>query len=268
MAEVNLPIFLLTDFGTRDHYAGQVKAVILGIAPGATIVDLTHDATPFDAEHGAWLLETALPALPERAVVMAVVDPGVGSARREMVVPCGGRLFVGPDNGVLSAAFPGAVRDGREANALDVRELCEPQFRRTNVSNTFHGRDIFAPAAAHLSRGLDYRRLGPPVPGPLVLPPFGGEPAGFGELRGRVIHVDRFGNVITTIRAAQMFPTCTVEVAGRPIGSRVRTFADAPAGVPFCHADSSGFLAIALNRGNAAAELGIDRNDPVVVRQT
>jgi S-adenosyl-L-methionine hydrolase (adenosine-forming) len=263
---MSLPIFLLTDFGTRDAYVGQVKAVIAGIAPGAPVIDLSHEVAPFDIEHGAWLLDASLPFLPERAVVMAVVDPGVGSARKELVAPSGGRFFVGPDNGVLSSAFPEEVREGQTPGALDVRELCEPQFRRTSVSATFHGRDIFAPAAAHLANGVDYRFFGPPVPAPVILAACCGQPAGLGELRGRVIHIDRYGNLITTIHSSQLFPRFSLDVAGHTIDTHVRTFSDAPEGLPFCHVDSSGYVAVAVNRGSAARELGIERNDPVTVR--
>jgi hypothetical protein len=274
MAHVTRPIFLLSDFGLRDAYAGQVKAVIAGIAPEARIFDLSHDVEPFAVDEGAWLLETSIETLPGDAVVLAVVDPGVGTERLEIAVFAAGRVFVGPDNGLLSGAFPESCRPVGERAAsaavppgVEVRELCSPLFRRSVVSNTFHGRDIFAPAAAHLAQGVDPGRLGPCVERVALLGPFRGVPAGFGELHGRVIHVDRFGNLVTTIRAAELFPEFEVLIGGHRVDTRVRTFAEAPAGVPFCHADSSGYLAVAVNAGDAARTLGVSRGEPVLVRR-
>lgn len=265
MAEVNRPIFLLSDFGLASAFAGQVRAVIAGIAPGASVIDLAHDVSPFAVEEGAWLLETSLAVLPPGAVVMAVVDPGVGGARRELVVASGGHLFVGPDNGLLSAAFGDRLPGGTRPET-DVRELCSPQFRRPHVSPTFHGRDIFAPAAAHLANGVDYRLLGPPMGDAAIFPAFAAAPGEHGELGGRVVHIDRFGNLITTIRPAQLFPRFVIEAGGAAVDSHVRTFSDAPEGVPFCYADSSGFIAIAVNEGSAAETIGLRRGDPVTVR--
>lgn len=256
METLTRPIFLLTDFGTRDHHVGQVRAVISGIAPGAPIHDLTHDADPFAVDHGAWLLETSLPALPGAAVVLAVVDPGVGSSRRAIAVSSDGQFFVGPDNGILS----GALR-----HSCTGVELASPEFRRTPVAPTFHARDIFGPAAAHLASGLELRRLGPPLKDPVVLPPFcAGEDAS-GRLIGYLVHIDRFGNAISTVRASQLPPAYAVHIGERRIEASVRTFADAPAGAPSCYIDSSGFLAITINQGDAARTLGLARGDSLVV---
>lgn len=267
MEKLSRPLFLLTDYGTRDTYVGQVKAVIAGVAPGAPVIDLTHEVSPFAVDEGAWLLETALPVLPENAVVVAVVDPGVGSSRRALVVAAGGRLFIGPDNGLLSAVFGEERRGGAATgtDAIDARELCEAQLWRPQVSATFHGRDVFAPAAAHFAAGLDYRHAGPPVADPVLLPPFCGRPDGFERLVGEVIHVDRYGNLVTTIRAAQLFPRFALEVCGHMVDTRVRTFADAPDDRPFCHVDSSGFLAVAVREGSAAAAIEAERGDRVVL---
>jgi S-adenosylmethionine hydrolase len=261
------PIFLLTDFGTRDSYVGQVRAVLATIAPRSPVHDITHEVASYAIEEGAWLLETIIPVLPPDAVVMAVVDPGVGTARKPLIVERGRRIFVGPDNGLLSAAVDEAHRAGSATAPLaGVRELANPQFFRPVVSGTFHGRDIFAPCAAHVAGGLDHCCLGPPAASMVLLPPFCGQPDGFGRLAGHVVHVDRYGNLLTTIRGHQLFPAFDLEVAGRVVDRRVRTFADAPAGQPFCHVDSSGFLAIALNQASAAEALGVGRGAPVVVR--
>lgn len=267
------PIIMLTDFGTRDAYAGQVKAVIAAIAPAAPIIDLTHDIAPYAIDEGAWMLEVTLPLLPPRAIVLGVVDPGVGTARAEVAIGVGGRTFVGPDNGLFSALLPEASREALTApgplpapeGGVAV-ELSDPRFHRPTVSATFHGRDIFGPSAAHLAAGVAITDLGPPRATLTAFPAFCGRPARPGVLDGYVVHIDRYGNLITTIRAHQLFPAFVLELAGHEVDRHVRTFADAPPGVPFCHVDSSGFLAIALNRGNAAQHLGVERGAPVRVR--
>lgn len=275
MDAVTPPIFLLTDFGTRDAYVGQVKAVIAGIAPGATITDLTHEIAPYAIDEAAWVLETTLPLLPPGAIVLAVVDPGVGTARGVVAIRVDGRHFVGPDNGLFSALLPEVVRAPLTAptsvpipggNAIVAVDLSEPRYRRPVVSSTFHGRDIFGPAAAHLATGVEITDFGPPRPSLVALPPFRGRSAELGALDGYVVHIDRYGNLVTTIRACQLRPAFTLEVAGHEVDRQVRTFADAPPGVPFCHADSTGFVAIALNRGNAARHFGVERGAAVRVR--
>lgn len=270
---MNRPIFLVTDFGARDSYVGQMKAIIAGIAPGARVFDLTHEIEPFSVEEGAWTLDITLDALPLNAIVVAVVDPGVGTTRRPILVEAEGRGFLGPDNGLLSVALPAEIRDELEGATevegigaiLAVRELSSPQYRRPNVSATFHGRDIFAPAAAHLAAGLDSRLLGPPTNQMIAIPTFSGRPGQFGELHGHIIHIDRFGNLITTIRAAQLFPGFCLSINNIEVDTRVHTFGNAPAGVPFCYADSAGFVAVGMNRASAAVRLDVKRHDRVLV---
>src|SRR5215212_7192244 len=191
------PIFFLTDFGLADTYVGIVKAVILQVAPDARIVDLTHDIPPQDVRAGAFALLTAAPYLPEDAVVLAVVDPGVGTDRRPVAVQAGRRTFVGPDNGLFSWVVDAASK----AVVLD-----RPRFWLPTVSATFHGRDLFGPAAAHLARGVPLTELGStvgtihPIPFPAVrrhLDTHGRVHAAHGE----IIHVDRYGNLITSLTA-------------------------------------------------------------------
>ena len=267
------PIVRLTDFGLHDAYVGQLKAVIASIAPGAPVIDLMHDVEPYAIDEGAWCLETSLPVLPEDAVVCAIVDPGVGTARKGLVVASGGRHFVGPDNGLLSAAFEPAQREQAAesgspvpAGTITVHELRSPQYALPMPSSTFHGRDIFAPAAAHLANHVDDRLFGPPLGEVVAFPPFAGRPGTMGELNGYIVHVDRYGNLVTTIRAAELFPHFELVVGGVTIVNRVRTFANVPEGQILCHADSSGFIAIAVHRGDASAVTGIRRGDPVLVR--
>ena len=271
-----LPIFLLTDFGTRDAYVGQVKAVLATRAPGALLLDLTHEVSPYAIDEGAWLLETSLPFLPAPAVVLAVVDPGVGSARLPIAVrvpvpgdPAAARYLVGPDNGLLSAAVPPEHRPSAPGPCpvpagLDVRAIESPDARLDAVSDTFHGRDLFAPAAAHIAATGDHRSLGPARETLTLMPPFSAQPEGDG-LRGTVVHVDRYGNLVTTIRKEQLPPSYSLDINGHRVERTVRTFSDAPPGALACHVDSSGFLAIAEREGNAAARTGAARGDAVLL---
>ncbi|MGD9933173.1 MAG: S-adenosyl-l-methionine hydroxide adenosyltransferase family protein [Dehalococcoidia bacterium] len=268
------PIFLLTDFGTRDSFAGQMRAVMASVAPGVAVYDLTHEVEPFAIDEGVWQLDVALDALPEDAVVCAVVDPGVGSGRRALCVERDSRTLIGPDNGLLSAGYAEETRGRADAGGSVVAlgsadratELCSPQYWAPRTSATFHGRDIFAPVAAHVAKGVDSKVLGTPVAEAVVFPACCGQPAAAArELHGYVVHVDRFGNLITTVRAAQLFPLFEIRIGGLVVDQRVRTFANSVEGVPFCYADSSGYLAIAINRASAAAALGIGRGEPVAV---
>ncbi len=251
-------VALLTDFGLADHYVGAMKGAVLGACPDATLVDLTHEVPAHDVEAGALALDASYRHFPGGTVFLAVVDPGVGSLRRPVAVGAGRWLFVGPDNGLFTFVLEAHPR-------ARVHLLANPAFYPLPVSPVFHGRDLFAPAAGHLARGMPLEQAGPPVDDParLELPPKTRTPEG---LAGVVVHVDRFGNLVTTIRAAQLFPSFELEVAGRVIARHVRTFADAPPAEPFCHVDSSGFIAIAVNMGSAAATLGVGRRTPVVVR--
>lgn len=253
-------IALLTDFGLRDSYVGQMKLVIAGIAPGVPIVDLCHDVEPQNVVQGAWLLETSLPYLPEGAVVVAVVDPGVGTDRRALALRVAGKTALAPDNGLLSgflahslrrSAIPGGSRVSLPKDVV-ARAISNPAVVLPQVSATFHGRDVFAPAAAWLARGSDISRLGPPVDDIVALPPFEAERLPDGSLRGQVVHVDRFGNLITTIRADQLPAHFTVRVGASEPVPFVRTFADVEGNAPLCHIDSSGFLAVAVREGSAA----------------
>jgi S-adenosylmethionine hydrolase len=184
-------ITLTTDFGVADGYVGTMKGVILGIVPDARLVDISHEITPQNVRQAAYVLYTAYPFFPLYTVHLAVVDPGVGGTRRPIALRTPVGYFVGPDNGILSY-----VMACEPVEALV--ELADPRYRLPHVSHTFHGRDVFAPAAAHLAAGIPIAALGPPVADPVTFPPPRLE-VGPDGITGEVLHADRFGNVITSI---------------------------------------------------------------------
>jgi S-adenosylmethionine hydrolase len=248
-------VALLTDFGTRDHYVGTMKGVILSVCPEATLVDITHDIPAHDIVAGALELAAAYRYFPAGTVFVAIVDPGVGSDRRGIAADAGGYRFVGPDNGLLSLAL-------RENGVARVVELCERKFARPTISRTFEGRDRFAPAAGWLARGTDLRAFGPLVLDPLTLdlPRATATAAG---LEGEVVRVDRFGNLITNIDqdALARFAADDIEVQiqDRHIARIVQTYGDVAAGDLCALVGSSGHLEIAQNSGNAADALRAGR---------
>ncbi len=265
-------ITLTTDFGLSDPYVGSLKGVILSINPDATIVDITHDIRPQRVEQAAFVLATAWPYFPPASIHLAVVDPGVGTERRAIALATPSGAFLGPDNGVLSAALPDQVRQAASAGPRLVHLppdtaahlVTDERFHRAPVSPTFHGLDVFAPAAAHLSLGTPVSDLGPAVPEVLALPPFRARPQADGSLAGRVIHIDRFGNLITDVRAEQMPRPPLVEICERRIEGLSRTYADRPGLLAVI--GSVGFLEIAVNGGSAARELGADIGEALCVR--
>lgn len=263
-------IGLLTDFGLRDGYVGVMKAVMLGIAPEAPLVDISHEVAPQDIEDGAWILGMAWRAFPEGSVLLCVVDPGVGSARRAVAVETHGRVFVGPDNGLFT--YPLSVRP-EEAALVRCVQLDEPRYHLPAPSATFHGRDIFAPCAASLAAGVSVAELGSSVdPATLVCLRIARQPMWQGDtVVGRVAHIDHYGNLITNIgpelaRLALAEPAARLSVARRELRARATHFAAGPADEPFFLQDSSGALAIAVRDGSAAATLGARRGDAVILR--
>ena len=256
-------ITLTTDFGTRDPFVGVLKGVILGIAPGVRLVDLTHEISPHDILEGALALEAAVPFFPPGTIHLAVVDPGVGSARRPLAVAAAGQHFVGPDNGLLSFLF---CAGGWRAVRLEATA-----YRLSTVSQTFHGRDVFAPAAAHLALGTPLGRLGPPVTDPVVIPWPTARRQG-DQLVGEVIHADRFGNLVTSVRTQDLETlgpafSLVVEVEDQEVGGVVGCYADLPPGGPGAVIGSSGRLEISVREGNALATTGARRGSTVRVRK-
>lgn len=256
-------VALLTDFGTRDHYAGTMKGVVLTVCPDATIVDIGHDIPAHDVMAGALELAACYRYFPHGTVFLVVVDPGVGSSRRGIAADVGDYKFVAPDNGVLSAVF-------LESPPKKVVELTERKYARPTVSRTFEGRDRFAPAAGHLAKGITLVSLGRSIanyqtidlPRPSV---------DAGELIGEVLRVDRFGNLITNIdrRTFEQFAAggpLAVEIGGTEVPRVVATYTEAPAGELCALFGSTDHLEVAINAGDAASSLQLSRGAPARVR--
>lgn len=242
-------ITLLTDFGTADYFVGAMKGVILSINPQAVITDITHEIPAQDVAAGAFSLLAAYDTFPAGTIHVAVVDPGVGSERRPIVVSAGEYLFVGPDNGIFTYIYD------RDPSNQAFQITNETYFRQP-VSNTFHGRDIFAPVAAALSTGLDPSFLGPRISDPIRL---------VKSVEPQIIHIDRFGNLITSLTRDQFKEGTSLIINGTVI-SKVRRFFGEGIGKqdePFVIWGSAGFLEIAVNGGSAAQILGVKRGDAI-----
>jgi S-adenosylmethionine hydrolase len=265
-------ISLTTDFGQADGYVGTMKGVILGICPEAALVDISHEIRPQAVRQAAYVLSTAVPYFPAGAVHLVVVDPGVGSDRRPIAVQTQRAIYVAPDNGVLNLVL------ARDAARLVVH-LEAPGYCLSQVSATFHGRDIFAPAAAHLACGADPRHMGALLPASdlVHLPNLTPTPNPDGSYQAHVLHIDRFGNLVTNIPLTKgqtpisnIPPTegrtpIRITIGREQITGLHRTFADVPPGALLAYVGSSGYLEIAEREGNASARLGVDLGDPVHV---
>jgi S-adenosyl-L-methionine hydrolase (adenosine-forming) len=261
-------ITFLTDFGLQDDFVGTCHGVIAKIAPDARVIDVTHGVRPGHVLQGALVLANTLPYMPA-GVHLGVVDPGVGSNRRALALrDQEGRLYVGPDNGLL---LPAADRFGGVAQA---HELANAEYSLQPVSRTFHGRDLFSPAAAHLAAGVALEELGPPVdPDQLVRLELPEPEVGHNRIRAVALVVDRFGNISLNLRReqldqAELAPGTRVELTCH--GERfyaifARTFADAPRGSLILYEDSYGSLALAVSRGSAALLLRVEEGGEIVL---
>jgi S-adenosylmethionine hydrolase len=255
-------IALLTDFGTRDHYAGTMKGVALSLCPDATLVDITHDIPPHDVLGGALELAASYKYFPAGTIFLAVVDPGVGSQRRAIAADAGGYRFVGPDNGVLTLVF-------RESPPKRVVEITERRYARPTVSRTFEGRDRFAPAAAWLAKGIELTGLGRALTSwqTLHVP----EPvAGAKEVAGEVLRVDRFGNLVSNIdrRTFDRFAESgriDIAAGSHTVARLVATYAEAESGEVCALFGSTEHLEIAVNGGSAAERLQLGRGAKVTL---
>lgn len=252
-------ITLTTDFGDSDHFVGVMKGVILSIAPRCTIVDITHQVSPYEIVEGAFTISEAWRYFPKKTIHVAVVDPGVGTARRPILVEAAGHCFLGPDNGVLSMIY------GREK--CKVRHIHNQRFWLPERSNTFHGRDIFAPVAAHLAKGVKPAQIGPVIGDYLRVDLAKLERTAKHCWTGAVLKVDRFGNLITSFHVRDL-----PEIASRPVAvlagvrsieRRVGNFAQGEFGEPVLIVGSSGYLEVAVNQGSAAKLLGCGAGAPM-----
>lgn len=274
MNETARIITLTTDFGTSDAYVGIMKGVILGINPNTRIVDLTHAIPPQDIYEAAFSIYAAYRYFPKGTIHIIVVDPGVGSDRQAIVSHIDNAFFVCPDNGVLSYLLPGVENQGR--HAIDSVAIQNSAYCLPEVSNTFHGRDIFAPVAAHLSLGVPLDDIGPAVPTlvqlPIQVPEFSGN-----TLTGQIVKIDRFGNAITNIPETAIarlesaltaeMPIYEIRVGSVRLNRLNRAYAESGIGEPLAIIGSSGLLEIAINSGNAKEDLAIKRGDPVIVQR-
>lgn len=257
-------ITLTTDFGLNDHFVGTMKGVILGIVPEAEIVDISHSVQAFDVLDGALSIAQAYSFFPERTVHMVVVDPGVGTARRPIVASTDRYHFVGPDNGVLSLVY------GKEER-LHVRHVTAEHYFLQPLSNTFHGRDIFAPLAAYVAKGVDPAKFGDEVEDFVRFNAPRPKPINEHQLRGVVLKVDRFGNLITNITPEdipaifQERSAFKILIGGREVIEIKSTYAEGAPGEIFGILGSMGYLEIAANRGAAAQILGIGKGTDVNV---
>src|SRR5580698_6813630 len=253
------PITLTTDFGTSDHFVGTMKGVILGISPRAQIVDITHEIAPQDVNEAAFVIAQAWRYFPKGSIHVVVVDPGVGSARRPVLCEAEGHFFIAPDNGILSMIYDSARHK--------VRVLSNEKLFLKNVSKTFHGRDVFAPAAAHLAKGIAPAKFGKPIHD--AVRNFLLKPARLSrhDWSGVVLKVDRFGNLITNFHVDE-FP----EIRQHPIELRAglekitrlaSTYAETAIGELFAIVGSSGFIEVVVNQGSAARSLGVAARSPL-----
>jgi len=255
-------ITLLTDFGTSDHYVGAMKGVLLTICPEAVIADITHEVTPYRVAEGAFKLAQSWACFPPGTVHVAVVDPGVGGRRRCIAVEAAGHYFVGPDNGIFSMVLD-------QTGPARAYALTEAGFFRNPVSRTFHGRDVFAPVAAHLASGVPAAAFGPPVP-ELVRPSsWAPVRTGPGNWTGMVLAVDRFGNIVTNLDSAEFAWLAGAPFLAEAGALRVTCFADtyeaAPPDRPFLVPGSSGYLEISLRQASAAGLAGCAAGIPLIL---
>jgi S-adenosylmethionine hydrolase len=261
-------VALLTDFGHQDHYVGAVKGAVLAACPAATLLDVGHEVPPHDVLSGAFSLSACYRAFPRGTVFLAVVDPGVGSERRALALEADGYFFVGPDNGLFTLVLA-------EAGRVRVHAIEDPEWRSL-PAQTFHARDVFAPVAGRLAGGARLETVGPAVRDPVRLPLPPVRRAGPDEWVASVLHVDRFGNLTTTLTEGQLAqiladgdhdPNGIVVVVEGTVMPLVRAYADVAEGEACALLGSSGRLEVAVHRGNASRLLGAGRGAPVTVRK-
>jgi S-adenosylmethionine hydrolase len=256
-------ITLLTDFGTEDYFVAAMKGVILTRSPNSVLVDITHAIPPQDVRAAAFTLSAAYSNFPAGSIHLAVVDPGVGSNRRPVLIEAGAHLFVGPDNGLFSFVLD-QVPEAR------IRHLTNAAYFLPNPSSTFHGRDVFAPVAAALAEGVPPEKLGPTIQDPIRFQSSQCESTADGALTGRIMHIDHFGNCVTNLPCDRLLPLSPA----RPFSLQVKEFhiqklaqsyreGAADRGTPFLICGSAGFVEISVQSNSAARQLKIRVGEPV-----
>ncbi len=247
-------ITLTTDFGLSDHFVGAMKGVILTIAPRAAIVDITHEISPQDVKEAAFVIAQAWKYFPKKTIHVVVIDPGVGTARRPILCEAGGHFFIAPDNGVLSMIY--------DAAKPRVRVISNPRVMLKNVSRTFHGRDVFAPAAAHLARGVAPAKFGKPLTDLIRIADLTPRQISPNAWSGVILKVDHFGNLITNFSIADFADVKTRPFELRIGSERVRrlalTYVEAGIGEMFAIVGSAGYIEIAANQTSASRMVGCD----------
>ena len=253
-------ITLLTDFGTADYFVGAVKGAILSVNPQAVIVDLTHEIPPQDVADGAFTLSAAYKTFPAETIHVGVVDPGVGSTRRAIIVRANKQFFVGPDNGLFTYIYD------REP-AYKVFHVTARKYFRPDPSSTFHGRDIFAPVAAALSNGVKPREFGPRINEAVRLRvSLEPEVLKNGDVRARIIHIDRFGNCVTNITRDLVKPNATLLINRKTIHEFRNFYGEDSSDSPFAIWGSAGFLEVSLNGGSAAKSLNVSTGATILLK--
>ena len=258
-------ITLLSDFGLKDAYVAEMKAVILSVNPHVCTVDISHEVEKFNIRMGAFILAAATPYFPKGTLHIAVVDPGVGTKRRPIIIQTKRSLYIGPDNGLL-------LLSARKEGISHVYHATNPKYRHPKISTTFHGRDIFAPAAAHLSLRRPPSQFGPEIHD-YVIPQFAEPYTKEDELTGEVIHIDSFGNVVTNISSKALEKLETgidkllhVQIGGKTVAMRFcSTYGEVPASTLLAIVGSHDFLEISVNHGNAAKTLNSEPGDVVSI---
>jgi S-adenosylmethionine hydrolase len=257
-------ITLLTDFGTEDYFVGAIKGVILTRSPKAVLVDITHAIPPQNVRAAAFTLSAAYPYFPAGSIHLAIVDPGVGSDRRPILIEAAAHLFVGPDNGLFTLVL-------EQVPTARIRHLTNTAYFLPNPSFTFHGRDIFAPVAAALAAGVSPEDFGPPIQDLVRLETMQCKSAEDGSLAGSIMHIDRFGNCVTNLPwdrwlALSATKSFRLQVKEFQIRKLARNYSEASRpGEPFLICGSAGFLEISVQSSSAARELNIKVGDPIVV---
>ena len=256
--KTNRLIALITDFGTSDAFVGAVKGVILGIAPSAVIVDITHEVSPYNTDQAAYLLWSSFRCFPSGTVFVCVVDPGVGTERKVLCVEAGTYVFLAPDNGSLKFV----LRASRKARIINVTNK---KYFASEMSSTFHGRDIFAHIAAHLSRGVSVTKLGN-----VTVPDHGEE--GFveiirkakGRCRGKILHIDRFGNVVTNfLMRGEALERMDLKIGSNSVRDCFQAYSEARPGTPFMLKGSSSLLEVSVKERSAAKFLRAKLNQDI-----